>query len=112
MDPFYQSTQESLELFYPGEMMQSITCPREENTGLEYDPRFYESGLNTNDYDVQDDNGVLNILLNAPMIWTLAPQANKVYNTVKSYNRPTIPWSLECESDGRTRSDGYEALQL
>ena len=92
--------------------MQTITCPKEENTGLEHDPRFYESGLNTNDYDVQNDNGVLDILSRQSMIFKLAPQANKVFHAVKSYNRPTIPWSLECESDGRTRSEGFKALQL
>ena len=72
MDSHYQSADSNYER-YPAEMAAAGSCPTETNTGREYDPRFYESGLHTNDYDVQMDSGVMDILARQSMINSLAP---------------------------------------
>ena len=54
-------------------------CPEEKNTGLQYDPRFYESGLHANDYNIQRDNGVLQILVSESVIHDFSPLEEKEY---------------------------------
>ena len=76
MDPHYQSGDDDYE-YYLAEMAMTGSCPTEVNTGLEYDPRYYESGLHTNDYDVQMDSGVMHILSRQSMIYDLSPPDDK-----------------------------------
>ena len=75
-----------------------------------FDPRYYETGLHTSEWAIQTDNGVMPILEDL--------ENSKDYdfdmrNTwpVESYNRPTIPWSLECEEDYKTRKMGYDLMK-
>ena len=60
MDPFYQSDAPEQTYFEP-EMMK-YGCVEESNNVLSHDPRFTRSGLYSNAYEVEEDNGVLDIL--------------------------------------------------
>ena len=42
--------------------MQAWSCPYEENTEQLHDTRYYKSGLYANDYDIQLESGVAEIL--------------------------------------------------
>ena len=92
MDSFEQSNSPG-EQFYLPEMMRS-GCTVEKNTGLVYDSRFKPSGIYTNLYDVQADNGVAGILTDEPNFSRYVDQAQKANDAVSSWNRPTLNWSL------------------
>ena len=92
MDSFEQSNSPG-EQFYLPEMMRS-GCTEEKNTGLVYDSRFKPSGIYTNLYDVQSENGVSSILFDEPSFTTYVDQGQKYNDRVSSWNRPTLNWSL------------------
>ena len=92
------------------ELMQ-FGCSTEKNTGLMYDPRFTKSGIYTDDFNVQVNNGVFAILQTQPDIYRYVnPITLKQNWKVYSWNRPTIQWSLECEAQGKTREMGFDAV--
>lgn len=57
MDNLYQSTSPGQHRFYSAEIQQS-GCVMEKNNRLMNDPRFSESGLNTNAYNLRLDSNV------------------------------------------------------
>ena len=74
------------------------------------DPRYYMSGLETNLDVIQEANSVLSILEGLPDYDTYVyPSTAKQSYPLRSWNRPTIGWSLSCESQGITRQQGYDA---
>ena len=108
MNPGQQS--ESIgEEFYKTELMQN-GCSEADNEYIT-DPRYYPSGLYTNQYAVQSVNGVLDILAGFPNINDYVDPLNlKESYSVSSWNRPTIGWKLSCDAEpGKSRQDGYEA---
>jgi hypothetical protein len=46
---------------YPVEM-NTGTCEYDEQVDDTYDPRYFQTGLESNEYDVQVHNGVLNAI--------------------------------------------------
>ena len=76
-----------------------------------YDPRYTTSGLYTDLYSVQNENGVLQILSNSPSYDTDGSSEEKKNAKIRSWNRPTLNWSLECEAEGFSREYGFEAAQ-
>ena len=50
---------------FPTEMMQN-SCMKSDQTGMTTDPRYIDTNLYTNEYDVQYDNQVLAILTSLP----------------------------------------------
>ena len=87
-------------------------CPQDLLRSDPYDPRFYQSGMYTNDFNIQMDNGVMSKIISNSMIWSFQEQEEKKDWPVHSWNRPTIQWSLECEKEGKSRADGFEAFSL
>jgi hypothetical protein len=80
----------------------------------ETDPNFKELGYNITEYDIQKSSGILDALVNMPH-YTLAvfpgPSMKKDI-VLKAYARPTIPWSLKCESQGKTRKNLLDSIQF
>ena len=65
-----------------------------------------------NEYEVQQDSGVLNRLTSLPMYtqYVGSDFIQKKMNTdYKMWARPTIPWKLECEAT-KPRGPMYDAL--
>jgi len=57
--------EQSSKYFYGLELQQNLNCPVDINSNLALDPRFREldtQAFMTNDYSVQTQSGVLNIL--------------------------------------------------
>ena len=109
MDSLYQSTSPGQNKFYSPEIATK-GCVVEKNTGQIYDSRYTQSGLNTNQLAVQQQNGVLDHLEWQPSYHVLGPsRREKEAYKLSSWNRPTIGWSLTCDVNGNTRAEGYEA---
>ena len=91
-------------------MQQS--CKPEYNTGMTFDSRFYEfDAWQTDEYTVQTENGVLEILKGLANFDAYVKDLEiKRQNVYKLYGRPTVGWSLACESNGFTREQGLEIL--
>ena len=78
--------------------MMKNGCIEEPNTGYVYDPRFTVSGLYTNVYDVQEQNNVLSLLSHEPSYSHYCGNSTSKHDYfIRSWNRPTLTWSLECE---------------
>lgn len=78
---------------------------------LQSDPRFTESGLHENLVDVMVENGAYDVISHKPSYWSygLNPQLNTT--PLRSWNRPTLGWKIECEEQGKSREEGYTAAQ-
>ena len=68
-----------------------------------YDPRWTASGLYTNLYAVESENGVYDILSGSPSYDHYVTAGSKETDLIRSWNRPTLGWSLDCEAQGKTR---------
>ena len=114
MNPCFDPAQQSKspgEQFYLPELARG-GCTTETNTNLRYDPRYTDSGLHTDLYTVQNENGVLSILRSSPDYRVYVPSASqKSTDYISSWNRPTLNWSLTCEADGKSRSFAIETVQ-
>ena len=108
MDPIQESISPSEE-FYMAELLRS-GCDTETNTNLVYDPRFTPSGLYTNVYTVQSDNSVLDLLQASADFSEQVDVDTKKSDTISSWNRSTIGWSLTCESEGHSRQFAYDTV--
>lgn len=87
-------------------------CTLEKNTGLVYDSRYVPTGLYTNLYSVQNENGVLPMLSAEPDYSKYVPSNDQKLNyKVGSWSRPTLNWSLECEATVMTREEALESVQ-
>ena len=65
-----------------------LGCVKEKNTKLIYDPRFTRSGIYTNDYEVENENSVLDFLRRQPSFSFYTDQVtNKKKWQVGSWNR-------------------------
>jgi len=64
------------------------------------DGRFSELNLNATEYEVQHDSGVLEILKAKPLSEDYFPDQFKGKHATeyKFYGRPTISWSLDCNT--------------
>jgi len=81
---------------------------------MTYDPRYLNDSFVTNEYTVQNENGIYDLIVNNPSYYYYVynPLNKKTY-TYNFWSRPTIPWSLDCEyntPDG-TRADQFSNLQ-
>jgi hypothetical protein len=95
--------------YYYGEMRRnSVGC----TSGS--DMRSQESGLKISEFDLLVENGVLDILEDyRSFTHTVFPGSSVLKNhELKSWSRSTIPWSLQCESDGDTRQQLLKLLDL
>lgn len=110
MDAFQQSGSTGEQWYLPE--MQRNGCTTETNTGLTFDPRFSLSGLYTNLADVQSTSGVESILEGSLDYGVyITDPSQKQQDPIRSWNRPTLNWSLECESQGKTRQNDLETVQ-
>ena len=72
-------------------------------------------GVNTNEYEFIDENGVLEVLGSRyHSSVTIFPSfEHKKLNEFKVYQRPTIPWSLECEIEqGFSREEAFKIFEF
>lgn len=96
--------------YYPTEM-NTGTCEYDEQVDATFDPRFIPTGLVTNEYDIQRDNGVLDIIQDEPNVLLTIPNIKSKQDSIyTAWTRPTIDWFLSCEVDGFDRQSGYELL--
>ena len=85
-------------------------CEKEKNTGETYDPRYTRSGIYTNQYDLRNGVDVLEIMQDLPSWSEYGPTSTELQGyKVSGWNRATISWSLECEAEGITRQQAFEA---
>ena len=97
LNSLYQSPSAIYEnAFHLGEIMNIKGCPYVQESDEYFDPRYYDSGLRTDELTIQTDNGVMQILDNLENSSKYDFDDRDVW-PVYSYNRPTIPWRLECE---------------
>ena len=109
MDSLYQSISVGQTLFYPTEY-EKMGCVTEKNTNLKYDPRYKWSGMQTNEFNMRDDSNVYAHMQSLPSYFSYGPNNDQLATyLVKGWVRSTIPWSLQCESEGYSREIGYEA---
>lgn len=80
----------------------------------ETDQNFKELGYNITEYDIQSSSGVLDILLKKiHYTFHVFPGPSVKKNIfLKAYGRPTIPWSLKCESQGKTRQQFLSSIKV
>ena len=90
------------EYWYLPEIMRG-GCTVDDFTGLIFDPRFSLSGLHVTLADVQSESAVQSILEGSADYKHYVDPAQKEQDVLRSWNRPTLNWSLECESQGMTR---------
>ena len=91
---------------YPTEIMRGQgSCSYNEQTDTTNDPRYLQTGLYTNEYDVQVANGVYDILKSQTKYAYNVPDyvQKKTDILYQGWIRPTISWNLECEWNGFTR---------
>ena len=103
LDPHQQSSNYA-QSFYVAEIMQA-TCQPEYNTGKTFDDRYTEfEAWSTDEYTVQKENGVLNLLQGlANFAGSVRDPEVKRQNQYHLWGRPTIGWDLTCEKNGFTR---------
>ena len=88
--------------------MSQEGCPIEEKSQETYDTRYTAAGMQSTIYAVQSRNGVQDTLVGAPdSEYTASTGSNWL---IDFWNRPTIGWSLQCESEGHTRSEAMQAV--
>jgi hypothetical protein len=63
-----------------------------------YDTRFEKLDFSVSEYDVQDDNGVIDIIYRQPLARDQVQIHQKDQIKYDFWGRSTIPWSLECEA--------------
>lgn len=106
MDSLYTSTSPG-QMFYKAEVMKT-GCVMEKHNNLVFDPRYTDSGLNTDQWELQTQSNVYDHLMTQPSFFGIGPkQGNLQGYKVKSWNRPTLSWSLQCEVEGKSRTEGY-----
>lgn len=89
--------------FYTLELMQYNTCPREVNSGLYTDPRYkmQSTAWTTNEYAVQSQSFVLNLLITSPSYSYYVPQVIAKQNVILNvFTRPNFQWDINCEWTG------------
>jgi len=82
----------------------------EDNSRLTTDPRYISSGFETNEHDVQKENGVLGILTYSPSFHKFVDASRKSSLSYTGWTRPTIAWDLNCEHKGKSRKEAYRAF--
>jgi hypothetical protein len=94
------------------------TCPSQdqyhpleiqEDCRLDIDERFEETGFSINQFDLQDQSGVLDLLQDIfPDYWDRVPNAIELKQNTHYVlqSRTVTPWELNCEQDGWQRT-GY-----
>jgi len=84
--------------FYPTETMKGA------GKGCYQDDRYVESGYDVAEYSFYEENGVLDALTRLPRWSNYVFEQDLKASEYKTWNKPTQPWSLECESEGKTRN--------
>ena len=99
-----QTSQSETAPRYPTELEQ-IGCIFDEFTETKYDPRFIDLGYSIDEYQVQEESGVLSKLTDikgySDYISDVTLKKSEIYNF---WARPTIPWKLKCENDPNSSS--------
>ena len=108
MDAFQQSGSDGEQWYLPE--IERGGCTVEINSGLTFDPRFSLSGLHTTLAAVQSENGVSSVLEGSYDYTQYVDPAQKKQDMIRSWNRPTLNWSLECESQGLTRESALKTV--
>ena len=106
---FLQQSGSDGEQWYKPEVMTG-GCTVEDHTGLIFDPRFSLSGLHATLADVQSESAVQSILEGSADYGHYVNPAQKEQDVLRSWNRPTLNWSLECEGQGMTREYALQAV--
>ena len=89
-----------MRVYFPAELVKP-GCSEDPQFNIKTDPRFINTGFETNEYDVQLRSGVLNILESTPQYRYYEPNIlEKSKSIYYGWTRPTIGWSLECEWNG------------
>ena len=60
------------DLIYPTEIKRH-SCSYNDQTGETYDSRFYDTGMSEDEYSVQSNNGVMDILKHLPEYKSAVP---------------------------------------
>ena len=97
------------ETYYPSQLLPGV-CREDSFLGTSTDPRFTESGLNTNVYSMYEVNGVQSFLESLPNYDYHIDNDANMQAKIKSYNRPTIGFSLSCIENGHTRDWAIQTL--
>ena len=83
----------------------------DQNSGFFYDERYTRSGIYTTVYDAQNSSGVLSILENSPSYTHYVDTDSKKDDTMSSWNRQTLAYSLACQLDGRSRQYAIDTVK-
>lgn len=99
------------------EVSKFKSCPQEPLTKLYYDSRYYTTtGWATSEYAVRLENLVLTNLLQNTEGYSKpenVPDATVMQSfALQAWARPTIQWSLKCESLGMSRDDASTMFGL
>ena len=91
--------------FYHLELQQPEFCDIDINNNQSVDSRFTYLGIQTNEFEVQSASNVLPQLRALPRYIDYCPAdlTSKTNTLYSFFARSTIPWSLSCEKDGKTR---------
>lgn len=58
------------------------------------------------------ENGAYDVIASKPSYWSVGPPIGNLMQTqLRSWNRPTLGWKIECEEQGKSREEGYAAAQ-
>ena len=112
MDALYRSVAKGQYYSYYPTEYNKLGCQLEKNTGLIFDGRYEPSGLVTTEGQMRSDSGVLAHMQGMPSYFSYGPSSDLLRTfTVQGWTRPTINWSLQCEEQGMSRLEGYEAAK-
>lgn len=87
--------------FYPTEVdgKTGDCAPVEMLEGETHDSRYEDLGLTVSEFEVQDENDVIEILEDQPLYRDYIDFSLKKQIDYSLWGRPTIGWALECELD-------------
>ena len=64
------------------------------------------------EYDLMAQNGLLSVFETQPSYWSYGITEQMKRHPLKTWNRPTASWSLECEKDGKTREEALKKTTI
>lgn len=102
-DPTLQSATDRS--YYPTEFRIGSYC--------ETDERYVHSGLQIAEEGFMAENAIKGIISNRPSSRNFMQYwGARDKNEIMTWNRPTAPWSLQCELEGKSREVAFEKASL
>lgn len=99
----------------PGQSIRPNLYPTEINRQrceFGVDLRFEDSGMvDLNEYDLMLENGLLGTMEYLPSVFVYGGLNSYTGHYLKTFNRPTGSWLLECENDGRTIEEALKKIE-